>query len=86
MESKFKAGDKVKVINYGHLYYSSTEGIKDASPYIVGQKGIVRGSYFDLFPTFCVNDTTDRNKHIYDVDGIPRKCAWYNEDQLELIK
>jgi len=127
VESKFKIGDKVKVVKYGHLMFKSkknyqeesdfyakyrvklendilrmlfgkdvpqesVEGVKgksepdniyletedmwwiDTSPELVGQEGVV-----------CKVALT-QGRFQYAVDEIKGKHAWYDENQLELIK
>jgi len=92
MKPKFKIGDRVKVINYGHLIWSSypnprwvlhsrhytgisTTGKRlyynmyDMSPELVGRIGVV----------------SDISNNTYAIEGIPGKCAWYNEDQLRKL-
>ena len=88
MKPKFKIGDKVEIINYGHRFWSYEEessyakllfanieeGYKvyDALPHLVGQKGVID----------AVNDVQGRP--FYSIKG-PDKHAWYDENQLQLI-
>ena len=53
----------------------------DLSPSLVGQEGVVKGSYAHLYGA-----STDADYHSYHVDGIKQKCAWYKEYQLELVQ
>ena len=83
---KFKVGDKVKIINYGSLLWAHKtfplsfkeirrEGdtiIYDILPSIVGEKGIV------------VDAHKTQGNPTYAVHGVPKKYAWYDENQLEL--
>lgn len=133
---KFKIGDKVRIVNYGHStyfsksnYYELSKGINqttipvetylmwgkkmtdeeinkiegsykpeniitetddlwccDMSPELVGKEGIIEGSYYDL----CGKETDLpeiklRKQREYSIIGIPEKCAWFYEDQIELI-
>ncbi len=70
--NKFNIGDKVKVVNYGHIIISCEKGIRtnvDITKNIVGKIGIIQTI----------------NGGQYSIFGIPEKVAWYNEDQLELV-
>ena len=85
--SKFKVGDKVKVVNYGHLIWMSDEMANlmrepkpipskgeyayDLNPSVVGKGGVVKG--------------VDSKGYSYALDGIAGKTAWFEEDQLELV-
>lgn len=130
MESKFKRGDRVRIVRYGSPHYIAKAdysesskfyarlghemesmlmwGVKpskeeldkivgqdvpnhiisedekgwwcDLHPKIVGQEGIVAGSYADLYGA-----SKDEDYRSYSIDGIPEKCAWYNEEQLEAV-
>ncbi len=77
MNTQFKAGDKVRVVNYGHLVSTPCKGTEnskttkvDALPSIVGCVGTVA----------FVKD----NRHIL-LGGIYDKASWYDCEQLELI-
>lgn len=128
MESKFKPGNKVRVINYGHIIWTRKDAWPDLAQWkadyltieaefwyrkplnnpikpkekpdhvvkedeeiyyhdikhsLIGKEGIVKGSYADIYG--LISTPTERDYHRYHVDGITGKCAWYNEDQLELI-
>lgn len=93
-EPNFKAGDSIRVINYGHLIWESkdprtmpeefrlkrkayyeTDKIRciDLNPELVGKEGIISEA------------SISQGEWSYAVDGIPEKCAWYDEDQLEMI-
>lgn len=93
MENKYKIGDKVTIVNYGHLmwintklmqtdYYEKMTALKedgyfkwyDMQPELVGKKGVVN------------KVTNTQNKPKYGLSGIAGKSAWYDEEQLELIK
>lgn len=83
--SKYKVGDKVKIVNYGHLMWSHKKmsfpvvsedgGIvwMDMSAELVGQEGVVN------------KITITQGNPEYGIDGIKGKCAWYNENQLEKL-
>lgn len=71
-EPKFKIGDQVRVVNYGHHIRGIKNGLIekiDINPEVVGKVG-------------TVSVVSSGNQ--YAVEGIPGKHAWYNEDQLEL--
>lgn len=83
--SKFRPGDVVEIINYGAYIYDSELGRIDILSGIVGKVGTVLGSYRDVYPQYCQSDGSDtQHDHQYHVDGIPEKCAWYLENQLQL--
>ena len=74
--SKFKTGDIVRIVNYGHRYWEIIDGevyIRDMRPDIVGQVAVVEK----------VTVTQERPQYV--LIGAS-KSAWYNEDQLELIE
>jgi len=76
MSSKFKPGDKVKIINYGSVIWMNEDGkfvFYDMTPELVRQTAIV--NKVDL----------NQGKYKYSLIG-PNKTAWYNENQLELNK
>lgn len=92
---KFNIGDKVRVINYGSkTWFNKSEfkkedfvnkdycnflGENDNSLFvdflhkIIGQEGIINGW------------TKTQDIVQYSIEGIPRKCAWYDEEQLEIV-
>ena len=87
VKNKFEIGDKVKVVNYGHLMWTNKKsGTKvnwpiinedentiwnDMQSEIVGKYGVVK----DVIETQGIVQ--------YSLNGIPQKSAWYNEEQLE---
>ena len=81
--TKFKVGDHVKIINYGHQMMSivlRADSEKaddpeyfDMSPELIGQTGVI------------IEANTDSNGDAYAIDNIPQKQAWYRNDQLELV-
>lgn len=73
---KYGIGDKVKVVNYGALLWDNLDGktkVRDIRPEIVGKEGII--SKAEIF----------QDRPQYAIDGIPKKHAWYDEEQLEMI-
>tara|TARA_R110000796_G_scaffold59371_1_gene136821 strand:+ start:24918 stop:25145 length:228 start_codon:yes stop_codon:yes gene_type:complete len=70
---KFKVGDKVEVIKYGHAIWSAADDVIDIDPQLVGQQGVV------VEAEICQN-----LKH-YALDGLS-KYAWYDEQQLKLVE
>ncbi len=76
MQPKFNVGDKVKIVNYGHvMWYMKGESILkgDLRKDLLGKEGIV----------IEINDTqVPYVEYSYSVNGLG---AWFNEDQLELI-
>lgn len=97
-ETKFKIGDKVKVVNYGHLIWQNKTN-QDAErkfhkdngiPYqelpIVSDDG--KTQYLDLHSDLVgkegvVADISSSGD--YALSGLS-KYAWYSEIQLELVK
>jgi hypothetical protein len=81
--SKFDIGDWVRVINYGHPQWNKYKmvkgkpqlvlGIFDVAPYLIGSIGKI-----------IKIDRVQEIDH-YMLEGIPRKTAWYYDDQLELV-
>lgn len=76
MKPKFRVGDNVKIIGYGHLGFSVNEGVYDCMPEIVGKKGIVT-EVKDWSNAYGVN-----NFYQYSIDGVSSKTAWFDEKQL----
>jgi len=90
MENKFVIGDKVKVVGYGHLFWLAKDSEMktnfpiihkegdiiwhDMNSGVVGKKGVVDK----------VTETQGQIK--YSIKGIPEKSAWYNEEQLKMVK
>lgn len=88
MDSKFKVGDEVVIVKFGHRFWSYEDqssyakllfkcdeekyGVYDALPELVGQKGIIDGV------NLC------QGRYSYSLTG-PNKHAWYDEQQLEKI-
>ena len=84
---KFKLGDKVKIVNYGAIVWTSKRLSKSVIP--------------DSYKFLEENDTVfvyDTNPDLVGQEGIVEKVsgnqyalqgpyihAWYNEEQLELI-
>lgn len=73
---KYNIGDKVRIINYGHMIHIGTgvpgrePGPCDIRPELIGLEGVVeKGILTQGVPG-------------YSIDGIG---AWYHEDQLELV-
>jgi hypothetical protein len=89
MESKFKIGDKVKVVNYGHLMWVNKKIggkfnlpiVKETETYVCydTNKGIVGNSGI-------VKDVKETQGFFnYSLSGIKGKSAWYTEDQIEIV-
>lgn len=87
MKPKFKIGDNVRIVNYGHPIWSwgemkcfkliekSKNGMfwYDICPELVGKKAVVDG----------LSET--QGKHSYFLAGV-NKHAWYSDNQLELCR
>jgi hypothetical protein len=84
--TKFKVGDQVKIVNYGHLYW--TQEVED-TPYYHRPEG--GGCWYDMSPGLVgkVGIIVEAHKtqgiDNYSIKGEPSKKAWYHNDQLELI-
>lgn len=72
---KLQIGDKVKIINYGHIIWGHDEietiYTNDKMPSLVGQEGKIIG--YDI------------HTRTYTLEGIKGKCSPFNRDQLEKI-
>ena len=89
-EAKFSIGDKVKIVNYGHLLWSKKNNEyqtgmplfredgdvnwHDASSHLIGKVGVIS------------EVTETQGKHQYAIEGVPEKTAWYSNEQLELVQ
>jgi len=98
MERKFKVGDKVKVVNYGHLIWQNKTN-QDAERKFHENNGIPykelkvlsddgKTQWLDLNPDLVgkegiVDKISDSGD--YALKGLS-KYAWYSEKQLELVK
>jgi hypothetical protein len=70
----YNIGDKVRIVNYGHVIYKwagngRMEAI-DISPNLIGKEGVI-------------DRQCDSNDDSYSIQGIG---AWYHSDQLELVE
>lgn len=88
-DTSFKIGDKVEIVNYGHLLWSNKKEIES-------QGGVPKG--WNLLNDDGVVLTIDvapelvgqtgiivKGDDTYAVEGISGKHAWYNRKQLKLI-
>ena len=69
---KFNIGDRVRVVNYGHII--SYRKTVDILPGIIGKTGVITGKIDSL------------GEEKYSIDGIKEKSSWYTADQLEIEK
>lgn len=88
--AKFKSGDKVRVINYGHPLWVYGESHKSMN---IIYRDIKNGfTIFDMSPELvgCIGIidevTNTQGKYQYSINGIPGKHAWYDEKQLEIVQ
>lgn len=88
-ECKFKVGDEVVIVNYGHLFWSRMPLPGCNFPVLFENKkeGYVA---YDMHPDYVGQKGTVTDAHL--TQGIPRyalegpgKVAWYNEEQLKKI-
>jgi hypothetical protein len=92
--TKFKTGDRVRVVKYGHLIWSNTE-ITDSQPgirfYSVETYDTRKNYLYDIAPDVVgqegviVKATQTQGIDQYSIDGIKGKSSWYNNDQLEKL-
>ena len=87
MKSKFKKGDKVKIVKYGHLIWEhkSSEALISAFPVVFEDENL---RYLDLEPEIV--GKKDIITKIQQVQGkysysLRKLGSWYSEQQLELI-
>jgi len=80
-DTKFKIGDRVMVIKYGHLGHISSfqsgsivSSAYDTIPSIVGKVGTISQA------------TKAKGVDKYAIDGIEAKYAWYDNEQLVEFK
>lgn len=92
---KFKEGDTVKVVHYGHLVW---ENVAHDGPRLFTESPSVKKhlrdgdiQWWDISPQL-VGQTGRvslvgmcQDIPLYALSGIPGKSAWYNEGQLELV-
>ncbi len=92
----FKEGDKVKIVNYGHLYWVSKKYKHDSMPFLKDNSPIISENkdfyFYDMSPHLVGKDaivvevTVTQNIVQY---GLKWKetglySSWYSENQLEL--
>ena len=73
MVAKYKTGDRVRIINYGHIIWSNLTGVMvehDIQPHLVGKEAVVQYSVI----------TQGIPKYSLDL------FAWADESQLEKIE
>lgn len=99
-EPKYKAGDVVKVINYGHpawvkkleheKMFNSGLAFSNVPKDIIFEQDDIY--WYDQIPSIV--GKTGTIKHVTDTQGIPKysidgihgKSAWYDEQQLEIYE
>lgn len=96
MEAKFKVGDQVKVVNYGHECWLLNDPFnnemvsENPTRYIFMSKS-GNGAYYDDRPEIIgkigiVSEVRECQEYWhYAIEGIPEKHSWYDEEQLELV-
>jgi hypothetical protein len=86
MEAKYKIGDKVKVVNWGALYWANVDQLETGFPVIRRSATVI---WYDMLPEIVGKIGTIKEVSMtlvqpkYSLDGIPGKVAWYDEAQLE---
>ena len=87
-EAAYKVGDKVRVINYGHVVRGSETDVESSFP-LVGRSGAV--TLVDYRPDLIGQQGVIKEVSMgqggpcYAIDGISGKSAWYYESQLEAV-
>lgn len=88
--TKFKVGDQVKIINYGHpFWWNPKSGIPKLNLPIIQENESL--TVFDMSPELVgqigiiSQATTTQEIDQYAIEGIKHKHAWYTNDQLELV-
>jgi hypothetical protein len=82
----FKIGDGVEIINYGHwIMVHEDSGMKLNFPVI---KEIEHGKILDTNPGLVgrTGKIVKISGGKYAISGIPEKHAWYDKEQLKLLK
>lgn len=90
MEARYKVGDRVRVVHYGHaIWEHKSEDISVSSFPIIQQSDewIVRDMSPEMIGREGIVKTVSlaQGKPSYALSEIKGKAAWYNEDQLELV-
>lgn len=94
MKSKFKIGDKVRIVRYGHLLWSSKN---HESPMVTGFPVIFEDdtfTYHDMRPELLgkkmivveVSICQGKSGYVLDNEGGSDRMAWFSDQQLELIE
>lgn len=90
MKAKFKQGDQVRIVKYGHPMWIAGDEFKIPNHYILLQDKDGLKTY-DSNPHlvgqigFVDTVTLTQGKFQYSLNG-PNKHAWYDEQQLELVQ
>ena len=92
-EPKYKTGDKVKVINYGSLFWESKDTLQlpTGFPSFPVYKEDENFRCVDIAPELVGKRgiiekvTMTQGVPQYSLTGIKGKCSWYNEDQLKRL-
>lgn len=88
---KYKVGDRVKIIKYGHLFWlnKSVTDISEETPVFFEDDDFL---WFDMSPElvgkigYVSEVTITQEISQYALDGIKSKSAWYDEGQLRKLK
>jgi len=79
---KYKTGDRVEIINYGHAMWEAIPGSKDKvnvtdmQPQLVGKKATI---------SECTESQPGYERYSLDIDNYGY-IAWFGLDQLKLIE
>jgi hypothetical protein len=87
--SKFKVGDKVKVVNYGSIYWTRKgEPVPSSFVLLKGSLEISPYLWYDMQPELVgkqgIITAVGSSGDEYSLSGIEGKIAWYENQQLEL--
>lgn len=81
----FVIGDKVKVVNYGHLIWAHKDSVMNLSFPVVKVGGNITWMDMNISIVGKEGIVSKVSGSGYALEGIPEKHAWYYEDQLEMV-
>lgn len=82
--TKFKIGDMVRVVNYGHPILMSPDMLAQTSFPVIGGRWVDIDKDVVGQTGVVVEAQVTQGRSQYAVEG-PSKHAWYDDEQLELI-
>jgi len=93
-EPNYKIGDKVRIVNYGHLMWTIQNQPNESSFIETLPVSVIYGDlvWFDVNHGIVGKEGVVSDVSItqgvpqYSIKGIPEKNSWYSEGQMELIE